>query len=313
MLACFFVTLFAVGVAQQQFFRLAAAGSVDNGDPPGFNGPQPLDLERWRNKRLMVISAHPDDVEYYVGGTIAKIRELDLNVSVAYLVVTTGNAGGACYNMTTGAYQPKSYVCEREELAFIRRQEMKAAGHVLGTNLVWRCGFDDGMMVAYHESVVRERIAAFIRLFQPHIVVTHYPYPNFEAPQTCNGKCSPPSNWDDSGYHPDHKTVGWHVLNTCYGGGSAAANNKLFEELREAGGLQEWNREELYFFALTRNQPMTHYVILSNASFKRKLESLGKHRSQYPEPPYEQVEFVGSTVAKEAGIAGLAEGFQGFF
>merc|ERR1712137_1484634 len=68
-------------------------------------------------------------------------------------------------------------------------------------------------MVAYHESVVRERIAAYIRLFQPHIVITHYPYPNFEAPQSCNNQCSPPSSWDDSGYHPDHKAVGWHVLN----------------------------------------------------------------------------------------------------
>ena len=43
-------------------------------------------------------------------------KELDLNITVRNLVVTNGNAGGACYNRTTGAMQPESYNCEAEEL-----------------------------------------------------------------------------------------------------------------------------------------------------------------------------------------------------
>ena len=38
---------------------------VVHAKPPGFKaGPQTLDLARWRNKRVMFIAAHPDDIEY---------------------------------------------------------------------------------------------------------------------------------------------------------------------------------------------------------------------------------------------------------
>ena len=153
------------------------------------------------------------------------------------------------------------------------------------------------------------------------IQMTHYPYPNFEAPQTCNGACGqdpayPDNRWDDLGYHPDHKRVGWHVLNTCYGSGSAADNDILFDELHEAAQLQKWKVSELYFFALTRTQPITHYVPLSVGHLQTKADALAYHRSQYPMPPVDSISWTGSVVAKEAGLAEentYAEGFQGFF
>ena len=85
----------------------------------------------------------------------------------------------------------------------------------------------------------------YVRAFQPDVILTHYPYPNFEAPQTCNGRCAdvgdnPSPRWDDLGYHPDHKRVGMHVLNACYGSGGASSNNKLFGDLYEAAGLKKW-------------------------------------------------------------------------
>merc|ERR1712008_374039 len=106
------------------------------------------------------------------------------------------------------------------------------------------------------------------------------------APQTCNGQCTHDHDkWGDNGYHPDHKAVGWHVMNAAYGGGSAADNNLLFEELAEAGGLQAWSRAELYFFAISRNQPMTHFVKLSDSALQQKVASLEEHRSQFRESP----------------------------
>ena len=44
--------------------------------------------------------------------------------------------------------------------AYLRRQEMIAAGAALGTDTVWRCGYNDGMLISIHESDVRSRIAA---------------------------------------------------------------------------------------------------------------------------------------------------------
>ena len=187
------------------FLCCAFLGATAHAAPPGFGGPpKPLfatnNMSRWRDKRLMFVGAHPDDIEYFAGGTISTLRELDLNVTTAYFVVTNGNAGGACYNFTTGEPHTAGYVCEREELAFLRRREMLAAGRFLGAEHVWRGGFDDGMLISYHESMVRERISAYIRRFQPHAIFTHYPYPNFRAPQTCNGACTTPfESWDDLG------------------------------------------------------------------------------------------------------------------
>lgn len=103
---------------------------------PGFGPPAELDLSRFRNMRVMFMTAHPDDTEFFAGGTVAALLERGnaLNVSVAQFVATTGNAGGDCYNTSTGAYQPESYACEREELAFLRRREMKAGAQKLGVD-----------------------------------------------------------------------------------------------------------------------------------------------------------------------------------
>ena len=229
---------------------------------PGFDGPPvPLNLSRWRNKRVMVITAHPDDAEGFAGGVIAALR--DFNTTVQYLILTQGNAGGMCYN-ASGGYQPASYACEREELGFLRRKEMISAAAFLGAKKPWRCGFDDGMLISVHESAVRERISGYVRKFAPAAVITHFMAPNWRAPPSCNGACPRPAKevpggwarqWDDLGFHPDHKDVGRHVFDALYGGGSAAANPLLFPELAEAGGLAGWQTPELYFFALTRDQP----------------------------------------------------------
>ena len=282
--------------------------------------PVPLDLSEWRDKRLMVITAHPDDAEGYVGGTLSRLRELNLNVSVAYLVVTSGNAGGDCYD-ESGAYRPAEYECEPEEIAFLRRKEMKAAGAFLGVEHVWRCGFGDGMLISVHESMVRERISAYVRHFRPHVVLTHAPWANFATPPTCNGQCPDNTtlpnwghNWDDLGFHPDHQAVGSHVLNTLYSGGSSASNDKLFPELVEAGGLHAWKVSQTYYFGLTADV-ITHYVPLEEKTLKTKARACALHRSQYHAPPLEGVRWVSNQVAGAVGLpAGLfAEGFQGFF
>jgi len=165
--------------------------------PPGFSAaPRALNLSSWRNKRVLAIGAHPDDIEFFAGGTLATLRAATtnpLNVTLAHLVLTTGDAGGRCYDPATGDYRnssaPGAAPCESEELAYLRRREMLAGGAALGASSVWRCGFGDGLLVDAHEALVRGRVAAYVRHFRPHVVLTHFPYPNFGAPQTCNGGC----------------------------------------------------------------------------------------------------------------------------
>ena len=284
--------------------------------------PVPLNISAWRGKRLMVIVAHPDDAEGFAGGLLSTLqRRPDLNVTVAYLTVTSGNAGGDCYD-EHGEYRPSSYECEPEEIALLRRREMKAAAAYLGAAHAWRCGFGDGMLVSVRESAVRSRISAYVSAFQPHIVLTHSPDPIWSAPPTCNGACPQSAklpnwshNWDDLGYHPDHATVGRHTFNALYGGGSSADNDLLFAELAEAGGLRGWKIEELYFFALAASQPLTHFLTLNDEALVAKANASALHHSQYHAPPLEGITWVAAQVAAAAGLAAgqHAEGFQGWF
>ena len=283
--------------------------------------PQAIDVAQWRDQRLMVVVAHPDDVEGFAGGTLALLRRAGLNVTTAYLTVTSGNAGGDCYD-SAGAYRPAAYACEPEELAFLRRREMKAAAAFLNASRVWRCGYGDGMLTSVHESAVRARIAAYVRAFRPHVVLTHAPQPVWSAPPTCNGACptSPKlpnwgRNWDDLGFHPDHATVGRHVFDALYGGGGAADNDLLFADLAEVGGLHAWQPRQLFFFGLAASQPLTHYVRLDGDAVRVKAEACAHHRSQFHAPPLEGVTWVAAQVARAAGLADgeLAEGFQGWY
>lgn len=254
---------------------------------------------------MMIICAHPDDAEGFAGGIVSQATK-SYNISVAYLVLTSGNAGGQCYD-SEGAY----FECSKEDIAVTRKNELLKAANFLGVEKVFRMVLDDGLLVSYDETRIRRALTAYIRSYRPHIVLTHYPEPNFEASPTCNGLCEAPNNWDDLGYHPDHKQVGWHTFHAVYGGGSSVDNDSLFHDLAVVG-LPKWKVEELYFFALTKSQPITHYFELSEASLHVKAQACGLHKSQYPSPPINNTRWVAESVGRAVGV-GLAEGFQGFF
>ena len=245
------------------------------------HGYTPLDIKNWTSKRVLVITAHPDDAEGYAGGLIAALR--DSEIEVRYLILTSGNAGGMCYDDTG------RYVCaeetDKETLALIRRQESIDAGAYLGVKTVYRLGMDDGLSIAYDETRVRRAISAYVRSYQPHIVLTHFPYPDFDIPPTCAGTCGDgeTAGWGDMGFHPDHQHTGLMVYNALYGGGGSGDNNKLFHDLKDAG-VNGWRIEELYFFALSQNK-ISHYFELDENRLKQKVQALGLHKSQWAEPP----------------------------
>src|SRR5204863_1865519 len=73
-----------------------------------------------RIKRVMVVTAHPDDSEFGAGGTVAKLtRE---GKTVTYCVVTNGNKGSSDRSMTP------------ERLVTIREEEQRNAARVLGVD-----------------------------------------------------------------------------------------------------------------------------------------------------------------------------------
>ena len=85
-------------------------------------------------ERLLVVVAHPDDIDFGTAGTMAALTAAGTHV--AYCLVTSGDAGDDDLTHTS------------EELAALREGEQTAAGAECGvTELHW-LHHPDGMVVA---------------------------------------------------------------------------------------------------------------------------------------------------------------------
>ena len=106
----------------------------------------------------MVIMAHPDDPEFFCGGTIA-LWCLQ-NTEVTYLILTNGNKGSDDPAMTPA------------KLTAIRREEQQAAANVLGVKRVLYLDEPDGELQPTLD--LRQRVVAEIRRYQPEAIYTDY-------------------------------------------------------------------------------------------------------------------------------------------
>src|SRR5438552_18404281 len=81
-------------------------------------------------RRVLMITAHPDDCEFGAGGTVAKfVKE---GKDVALVVVTNGDKGSSDRTMTS------------PRLAEIRPEEQRNASRTLGAEHVTLLGYPDG-------------------------------------------------------------------------------------------------------------------------------------------------------------------------
>ena len=69
-------------------------------------------------ERVLVVMAHPDDVDFGAAGTVATWTEQ--GIDVVYCIVTDGEAGGSDRSV------------DRADMAALRREEQTAAAKVLG-------------------------------------------------------------------------------------------------------------------------------------------------------------------------------------
>jgi LmbE family N-acetylglucosaminyl deacetylase len=139
--------------------------------------------------RALAIGAHPDDIEFGCGATLAKWASADCQI--ALLVCTDGSKG---------SWDPAA---DPAELVLRRRAEQRAAAQVLHHSAtVVFLGWTDGEL----ESGVRQRfeIAAWIRRLEPDVVLGHDPWKHYRL-------------------HPDHRNAGWLVTD-----GVVAARDPLF-------------------------------------------------------------------------------------
>lgn len=216
-------------------------------------------------KRVLSITAHPDDVDFGSAGTIAGLT--DAGVEVGYCIVTNGDAGG---------FDP---AVPRTDIAGIRQREQRAAAAVVGVDTLVFLGYPDGLVQPTLD--LRRDISREIRRFKPDVVITQSP------------------NWDFSriyGSHPDHRYTGEAALCAVY---PDARNPFTFTELIDEGfaphsAWQVW----------LAGGPQPNKYVDTTEQFERKIKALLCHESQMPNPEGMQQRIRGwnETLAQAGGL-----------
>jgi len=210
---------------------------------PG-QGPEPAEPAD-TVERALVVTAHPDDVDFGAAGTVA--RWTAAGTTVSYLVLTDGQAGGSDDRVA------------RTDIPAIRHAEQRAAAAIVGVQDVQFLGGVDGELQVSLD-LIRD-IVAVIRNVRPQRVV---------AP-------SPERDWNRlQRSHPDHLAAGEATVQAIY---PAARNPYAFPELR-ALGLEAWTVPELWLSA----HPAPNHPVDVTDTFDLKMQAIRAHESQHPDP-----------------------------
>lgn len=194
-------------------------------------------------ERVLVVVAHPDDVDFGAAGTIAGWTAE--GIEVQYCICTSGDAGG--FDDTP-----------RAEIGPLREREQRAAAAEVGVKEVRFLGYPDGRLTA--DLDLRRDISREIRRFRPDRVLTQ----------------SPEIWWRRLGAsHPDHRATGEATLAAVY---PDARNPFAHPELLGDEGLDAWTVREMWLIGAPEER-VDHVVDVTDM-LDRKIAALRAHVSQ---------------------------------
>jgi len=108
------------------------------------------------DKTAIAIGAHPDDIEFYMAGTLLLLRQAGWKTH--YLTLASGNCGSTRHNA--------------RQTSRIRGAEARAAAKILGAE--FHASITDDLEILYCMDLLR-RVAATVRQVKPAILLTHSP------------------------------------------------------------------------------------------------------------------------------------------
>jgi len=190
---------------------------------------------------VLVVTAHPDDVDFGAAGSVA--AWVKAGTEVAYCIVTDGDAGGS------------DRAISRQDMAKLRREEQRAAASEVGVATVTFLGYPDGRLTSSIE--LRRDVTRAVRQFRPDRLVAQ----------------SPERVWDRIGAsHPDHLAAGEAAICAAY---PDARNPFAHPELLKEG-LEPHSVKELWLMA----SPHANRAVDVTTTFDRKIAALRHHKSQ---------------------------------
>ena len=148
------------------------------------DAPKPIAVPH----RALAIGAHPDDIEFGCGGTVAGWAASGTDVTM--LIVTDGSKG---------SWDPQA---DPAELALRRAGEQAAAADRLGASRIIKLDYVDGELEYSME--LRRQICEQIRMHRPDVLLSHDPWQRYQL-------------------HPDHRAAGLGAVD-----GMVAARDPLF-------------------------------------------------------------------------------------
>ncbi|MEO6059499.1 MAG: PIG-L deacetylase family protein [Candidatus Limnocylindria bacterium] len=194
-------------------------------------------------ERVLVVAAHPDDIEFGAAGTVA--RWISEGTEAHYLLLTSGDKGSD---------DPKA---DPAALAATREAEQRAAAAEIGVARVDFLGEPDGQVESSLR--LRELITRAIRAFRPEVVMTHDPTVLFVNNEWVN--------------HPDHRAAGLVVVDAVF----PTARDPLNFPEHLAAGLGPWKVAELFLWSTNE----ANQLVDIGATLDRKIAALAHHASQF--------------------------------
>lgn len=203
-------------------------------------------------QKILAVFAHPDDLELYAGGTVARLTA-DGKV-VRSIKVTSGDMGSRDQKIT------------REELQKIRETEDTASMAKLGILS------ENNIYLHVPDGTVDNNlnliglVALQIRLFQPDLIITHNP--EHKIIRFSNG-----TNWVN---HRDHLNTGLITIDGAY---PYSRDLLFFPEHFQNPQARAWSCSE-FLLVDYYNHPDNIFIDITN-SITTRVEAHALHSSQY--------------------------------
>ena len=193
----------------------------------------------------LVVAAHPDDPDFGVAGTAARLARD--GHAVHYLMLTSGDAGSDDPGIAP------------DELMRVREAEQEAAGRILGLGGVHFLRDPDGELQPTIE--LRKEIVRVMRRLQADVVICQDPRTLID---------------DDNTYvnHPDHRAAGQAALDAAF---PAAGNPSAFRDLLQQG-LEPHKVKEVWLY-FTGAHHVNYWVDITE-TVEQKIAALATHASQ---------------------------------
>jgi LmbE family N-acetylglucosaminyl deacetylase len=216
-------------------------------------------------ERVLVVVAHPDDIDFGTAGSVATWT--DRGIEVTYCLVTSGDAGG------DDRSQPRADMAAQREA-----EQTNAAKHV-GVSDLRFLRHPDGRVEYTLE--LRRDLSRVIRQVRPQRVISMSPERNFERVYAS---------------HPDHLATGQATMAAVYPDSrNPFAHPELLEE-----GLEPWTVPQLWI----QLRGESNVYVDTTDVFDRKLAALLSHESQIADPEWADtlLRDWGAMNAKHAGL-----------